>query len=95
MSDENRATRTKLTLDDLKVESFETVPQRPLAPSGTVRGYETIGDPTCDASCGACDETHDANLCTMICSMEVGQCSMDGSCSDNPPCEPTSVPLFC
>ena len=46
--------KVKLSLDGLKVESFETTPKKE-SPRGTVRGFDD--EATCDGTCvGSCTE---------------------------------------
>lgn len=48
--------KIQLSLDELKVESFEIAPAAEKRGRGTVMAFESgVLDPTCDLSCATCD----------------------------------------
>ncbi len=79
--------KMKLSLDDLKVESFETTPESKDDSQGTVFAYFTPGlgntcDPgctnaTCGPTCATCDST-----CVNTCGNTCGS-TCEGTCASN------------
>jgi hypothetical protein len=77
-------TKLKLNLDDLTVDSFDTI--RPVPKPGTVFGEQCTcytqctcpGCPTCDASCnGTCGDT-----CPNTCAYTCDDASCGATCGD-------------
>lgn len=97
MSDSARKKRVKLNLDDLVVESFDTLPGSTGPQKGTVRAFETdtcwlVTNPCysgCDTQCGGaqCNPTQDTcvgNTCDQTC--DCGGVSDGGTCNGGNTC---------
>jgi hypothetical protein len=75
MNDSSKTKRVKLNLDDLLVESFDTLPGALVQPKGTVRAFETD-------TCGLV-----TNPCYSGCQTVCGEATCEGATCQGPTCQ--------
>jgi hypothetical protein len=61
--------KIKLSIDDIELQSFDALPQRPVPSRGTVHGLDvTCAGVTCpDTACYTCFGCGDSDTCTSLC----------------------------
>lgn len=76
--------KIKLDLNDLSIESFETVAPKGMA-GGTIAGM-TVQPDQCPSAmftaCEACNASHNPNTCATGCAAEYPTCNYDPTCQE-------------